>query len=163
MLEAGRGLALGAGGAGVWHGLCCCRGENPALHNSHAGKTQQPPGARLSLLQVEWMVQRSRCAFGSFIGSRGTYPQMDNLFHDAPCNYSQGRSNLRSAENHRRTLVSKNAAPFPRKGVLTWPGLTAAAAAGFLPGSVCHTWRIWRVQPDPENISLVTTSPELAL
>lgn len=41
---------------------------------------------------------------------------MDKLFHDAPCNYSQGRSNLRSAENHRTTLVNKNTAPFPREG-----------------------------------------------
>lgn len=77
-------------------------------------------------------------------------------------NYSQARSNLRSAKNHRTTLVSKNTAPFLREGVLTWPGLTAGAA-GFLPGTVCHTWRIWMVQPDPEGISLVTKLPELAL
>lgn len=106
-------------------------GDTPALHNSHAWKTQQPTGARLSLLQMEWMVQR-RCALGCFFGSRGAYPQrsfrgMDKLFHDAPCNYSQGRSNLRSAENHRTTVVSKNTAPFLREEVLTWPGLTAAA------------------------------------
>lgn len=87
---------------------------------------------------------------------------MGKLFRDAPCNYSQGRSNLRSAENHGTTLVSKNTALFPREGVLTWHGLTAGAA-GFLPGTTCHTWRIWMVQPDLESISLVTKLPELAL
>lgn len=143
-------------------------GETSALHNSHAWKTQQPTGARLSLLQMEWVVQKSRCALGYFIGSRGTYlllcsfGGMDKLFHDAPCNYSQGRSNPRSAENHRTTLVSKNAAPFLRGVVLTWPGLIAAAV-GFLPGTVCHTWRIWKVQSDPESSSLVTKLPDLAL
>lgn len=87
---------------------------------------------------------------------------MDKLFHDAPCNYCQGRASFRSAENHKTTLAGKNSAPFLREGLLTWPGL-AAGAAGFLPHTVCHTWRIWMVQPDPESISLITKLPEWAL